>query len=802
MEVVTNFEQFTFPTKQQMLKKTIQHKQISLRSNHFALSFAKNTAFNEWHMRFFRKEDAEQARSNPTALEDSVPSDARTLIQEIVSKNKKEMVKVIGSCFHTGITLFSFVKGKVNERYVFENHDNHLLSIEVKHKNVDFKSLQSSANSGVRAQMIRFLNSFIKNCLKRLNYYAWGRNMKYYNYDDYSLVEKHNLTIFKGYATSIDIYEGGLKLVIDYSARIIRDFSIWEEFEYYGVNGQNKEAQRDFFIGKSVMSNYGNNRIYRIDDVAFNKKITDAFPNTDYKNYEDYYIKKYKLKKFQYRNQFLLIHKQKKIEMDHNGKEVVKFDEILLIPELMLPTGLTDDMRADYKVMKDIASHTVLRPKDRFPIYNQFNNKIKKQLNENREFNFVIDEKSNKIKGYQMNPPKIAIGKKSTNVKNGSIMLNSLDNGKNLSNWVFLYDFKSKKDKDTVLENLKKASNKFGVKVSNPLAIIELPKKINEKDIDKMIQNKTGGSPIGMIFVMCTKITARHAYKKLKNLYIRKGVPTQFFTSYNFKKDKSNLSKFGNILTQMVVKMKGNLWNVDVSLPNSIIAGADVYHGPRNKSVASLVVQSGKDFSDFFCVPKIQKKGQEIMKNMAINVIQSIKHYKKKHGKLPENFVFFRDGVGEGQLNEVLNIEVRKIVDMSREEFGSQAPKLCFVVVTKRIIDRFAVEGERGLENPSGGLLVVDNVVKSERANFYLIAQKVNMGTATPTHYEVVYNDSSISLDKLINIAYKFTHGYSNWNGPVKVPACVQYAHKQASLIGVTQDDVVHLDLQETRYFM
>jgi hypothetical protein len=153
-------------------------------------------------------------------------------------------------------------------------------------------------------------------------------------------------------------------------------------------------------------------------------------------------------------------------------------------------------------------------------------------------------------------------------------------------------------------------------------------------------------------------MTAKSLYKKAKKYYQRKGTPSQFFVSFNPNKDIGNASKFGKIVTQMVDKLGGKLWEVELNLPDAMIAGADVYHGPRNRSVASLVSTYGKNFEQFYSTCKIQPKGVEIMHNMAQMVLDSIKMYKNDIKKLPKQYIFFRDGVGEGQLQEVKKFEI------------------------------------------------------------------------------------------------------------------------------------------------
>ena len=45
---------------------------------------------------------------------------------------------------------------------------------------------------------------------------------------------------------------------------------------------------------------------------------------------------------------------------------------ILLIPELCHMTGLTDEMRSDFRVMKDLAVHTRVGPKERIETMQKF----------------------------------------------------------------------------------------------------------------------------------------------------------------------------------------------------------------------------------------------------------------------------------------------------------------------------------------------------------------------------------------------------------------------------------------------
>ena len=111
--------------------------------------------------------------------------------------------------------------------------------------------------------------------------------------------------------------------------------------------------------------------------------------------------------------------------------------------------------------------------------------------------------------------------------------------------------------------------------------------------------------------------------------------------------------------------------------------------------------------------------------------------------------MFYRDGVAENQEDLVIDIEIKNIIEKLQKKYKN-APKLTFIIVTKRIDDRFGVTGNDGkLENPRGGFIVQDEVVKDMCANFFMIAQKVNQGTATPTHYKVILNQCDFKLPEI-----------------------------------------------------
>jgi len=161
--------------------------------------------------------------------------------------------------------------------------------------------------------------------------------------------------------------------------------------------------------------------------------------------------------------------------------------------------------------------------------------------------------------------------------------------------------------------------------------------------------------------------------------------------------DPRNLSKkVQNVALQMLNKIGFTPWIIKNPTPNPksrekiMMIGADVYHKRGNDSVAAVIGTLDGQFTKFCSFHSVQPvKGQEIMKNISAQVLNCVKEYKIYNKSLPTTIIFYRDGVGQGQLDIVKKQEVKTIQDSLLEKFGDKSPKLVFLVVTKRLNDRF-----------------------------------------------------------------------------------------------------------------
>ena len=131
--------------------------------------------------------------------------------------------------------------------------------------------------------------------------------------------------------------------------------------------------------------------------------------------------------------------------------------------------------------------------------------------------------------------------------------------------------------------------------------------------------------------------------------------------------------------------------------------------------------------------------------------------------------------------------------------------------------------------NPRCGTVVDNTVTLSERYDFFLVSQKVTQGTVSPTSFNVVDDSSAIPPDIQQRLAYALTHLYYNWpvnlpssityfnpftaitdklnfvfnfQGTLRVPAPIQYAHKLAYLVGESIMLTPHERLSKLPYYL
>jgi len=249
------------------------------------------------------------------------------------------------------------------------------------------------------------------------------------------------------------------------------------------------------------------------------------------------------------------------------------------------------------------------------------------------------------------------------------------------------------------------------------------------------------------------------------------------------------MSAVSGVILQMNVKVGLPLWfapKPPALEKNVMIIGADVHHKTGKPSTIGFVASMNDECSAYLSlVEQAQGEKVEIMDKIGSLVQEALKNYLKINKVYPQTIVFYRDGVSDGQFQTVLEHETRKILDsfitLSTDK-ASYRPNFIQIVVQKRISERFFAKNKQGLLNPLQGTVVCEETVSEKYWDFYLVAQKVTQGSCTPSKYTVLYNNTNLrffinfSESDIIELTYGQCANYYNWQGTIKIPACVKYA--------------------------
>uniref|UniRef100_A0A8C9X044 Piwi-like RNA-mediated gene silencing 1 n=1 Tax=Sander lucioperca TaxID=283035 RepID=A0A8C9X044_SANLU len=592
-----------------------------------------------------------------------------------------------------------------------------------------------------------------------------GRN--YYNPKDPLNIPQHRLTIWPGYTTTILRYESSIMLCTDVSHKVLRSETVLD----FMANLRQKCGNQRFpeictkeLVGLIVLTKY-NNKTYRIDDIAWDHTPNNTFTRGDKDiSFKNYYKTQYNLD-ITDGNQVLLVSHVKKAMGPSGGPPP---GPAMLIPELCYLTGLTDKMRADYNIMKDLNTHTKLEPEQREVRLNRFVSNIHTNTDAQAELDkwgLNFDKQLLHLTGRVLPAERIFQGPKSvehswaadwSKEMRGMPLISSPP----LENWLMLYTRRNGNEAQSLLQTLNRVSGPLGFRMQRAV-MIEYEDHQDARPSSRFCQ-----------VVVVLPSNRKDKYDSVKKyLCVDCPVPSQCVVSRTISKPQTLMTVATKIALQMACKMGGELWSVEIPLKQLMIVGIDCYHDTLagKRSIGALVASLNQ--------------GMSRLSSLCICFPAALKAYLKFNNCLPSRIIVYRDGVGDGQLVQASLYCKLPIFD-GASPLAHHRPKLSVVVVKKRISSRFFAHINGKVTNPPPGTIVDSEVTRPEWYDFYIVSQAVRSGSVSPTHYNVVYDTSGLKPDHMQRLTYKLCHMYFNWQGIIRVPAPCQYAHKLAFLVG------------------
>jgi eukaryotic translation initiation factor 2C len=222
----------------------------------------------------------------------------------------------------------------------------------------------------------------------------------------------------------------------------------------------------------------------------------------------------------------------------------------------------------------------------------------------------------------------------------------------------------------------------------------------------------------------------------------------------------------------------------------TIVMGADVIHpapGSEGRpSFTALVANVDSDTAKYIADSRVQTSRQEMIEDlqeMAKHVLTMYMRYREMAEKkgpgnaAPKRIIFYRDGVSEGQFQQVLDIELPLLKQACKDL--NINPTITIILVGKRHHVRFFPQNEKDADrsgNCPAGTVVDREVAHPTEFDFYLQSHAGLLGTSRPAHYSILYDENHFTADGIQSLSFALCHVYARSTRSVSIPAPVYYA--------------------------
>ncbi|CAG8604515.1 4978_t:CDS:10 [Ambispora leptoticha] len=365
--------------------------------------------------------------------------------------------------------------------------------------------------------------------------------------------------------------------------------------------------------------------------------------------------------------------------------------------------------------------------------------------------------------------------------------------GATLTSWsVVVFASEREQVVQNFVRELVNTCSETGMNVTNKQPPISIAG--NQRDIENTLKqawqkagNAVKAQPQLIVCILPNTQTSLYAsIKRVSDTIL--GVATQCIQSRHMMQAKKQYC--ANVCLKMNVKLGG--YNVHL-LPNqvpfisekpTIVMGADVTHPSPGSvgrpSIAAVCGSLDPKTTKYSASIRIQAGRTEIIAELANMVKELLKNFYKASGKKPERILFYRDGVSEGQFEQVLEFEIKAIKEACKSLDSNYNPRVTFVVVQKRHHARFFPIDNKDAERSGNclpGTVVESGITHPFEFDFYLQSHSGLQGTSRPCHYHVIYDENLFTPDSLQSLSYNLCYLYARCTRSVSLVTPVYYAH-------------------------
>ena len=773
--------------------------------------------------------------------EPEISNDNNSLKRTILRQLKSDLSGIFEKYYLTGDTIFICTK-KAKEKICLETKVGEIeYQVMFKKESNDINLSKVIDKSKESIKIKNFVENILKNIIMANNHVIkFGDSTFFDYYDVESCGFKKNCKIWNGYTTSILITERGLLLQINDKNKIITSMTAYDkmkEIAYKNGNDFHTEASKReiaaFFKGRTLITQYGNYRSYKIGDIDFDRTVSTATFTMEDKDgtqksttIKEYYETQYKIK-FKYEDQPLFIEETKK----DSKSSKIKY----LIPELLYLTG-NDELDAKEKENFLLMNRNKNNPNEKFKKLSKgisyLSQEEKKQIIKNGknvelpspnniriEWGINFAENFVELEALCLPSPEIQFADsifEQVHLVNGKFKIKKVLYPVNFDeNNCLLVTFKNLIDvAKNDCELINKAAQQFGLQFSLPkLQVLENTLK---KDLIPELEKIDFNNGKKMAIIVLDH-TTKHLYPIIKDyIYTQGGVASQCILHDEKTKpgkSKFTMSYYSAVLNQMVVKAEGELFEIkfceELLKSPSMIIGIELN---KTKDKIKYIVSSSYNcrFSKFYTDSKISDNKENQIDTLLLLISNSLNYYKSVNkDKLPETIIIYRQGGNETWYEKLIKNEIPEI----EKFFGGKTsegcykedykPKLTIFSVNKKTNLKFYQKVNLDYKNVPIGTCIDQGVTTPDVFEFYLQCMEFERGGSSPVQFLCIFNNNEeISMTDFERIT--FNQSYYRWNssGPTRIPVALVNAEEANKYCNRFLTHEVLPCLKNTPYFI
>ena len=774
-------------------------------------------------------EEKRQVKQYAIHYEPIIAEDNYPLKRKIIRQLSSDLKGYFERYAQAGDTLFVFSKN-AQEKVSLETKIEEVLykvTFDKTANMVNCRNINKKTEDNIKIKS--FIENVIKNIFMANNHMVRFDNGAFFDYMSGVPIGSNGSKMWSGFSTAVAITESGLFLRVNDKNKLITGKTVLDKMNEFGHKFKNIRSEEsirtinDYFKGKVVIAGYGNFRAYRIGEVNFDRDVS----NTEFDIEKEGKKEKMKMKdyyKIQYNidikhdDQPILIEEQP-LNKKNDVNKTVRY----LIPELCYLTGI--DELNDFD-RAEIIKRSKFQPNDKVKkiekgfayLKNPNKKRVKKKEKEielrspneiRMEWGINIEDNFVEVEAQCIPIPSLEFGNKTEKpqIKNGRFrpQTNFRPVDFNSTNCLLITFENLVNLARTDCEQMEIAGKNLGVKFTRPSLAKIYNKHEEQLIIDLRKINYNDGKQVAI--VVLDRFT-KHLYPTIKDfLYTQGGITSQFMLHDENPKGgrkKQNLSYYGAVLNQMVVKVKGELFRINftpkISDHPSMIIGIDSTMTKEGKKYV-LSASFNRNFNKFYTDYKIDKENDSALEYLIKSALNHFSHVNKDY--LPKTVIIYRQGGNEKQTEKIMKFELEKITKTFEGYKENYKPQLTVFSVNKKTDLKFFERFNGGYRNLPAGTVIDKSVVSPDVFEFYLQCPEVDKGTGSPVHFLCLYNNNNdLTINDFEEITYQQSYYYWNWPGPIRIPAALKYAEVANTFCGKNIKGTIRDNLKDSPYFI